>query len=282
MNGVPIPPRRVFGVAIDVGEEAGRATWVCRATPGSDGIRVESVDPLADLPGGVAQRDDAMRFLLGKMVEARRSAWGVDAPLGVAASIPVQGAPAHEPAPWHAAWRRALGTPATDGLAPRQTERELGVAPAELARRELLTSQLLIPAADRTEIAVLPFQPLPVLPAGTPPAMAARAPSIYLLECRPEATVVSLARVLDDDGERIDDSLRSSPEGRVVLLRALVRAGWVRPMARRLRTRITDAESSRALDAVLIAVGAWRGYRERDHGALCRDPRYGLEGLIYC
>jgi hypothetical protein len=76
--------------------------------------------------------------------------------------------------------------------------------------------------------------------------------------------------------------MRSTPDGRAELLRACVRAGWARPMARRLRARITEPDTMAALDAVLIAIAAWRGYRHHDHGALCRDPEYGFEGFVYC
>jgi hypothetical protein len=32
---------------------------------------------------------------------------------------------------------------------------------------------------------------------------------------------------------------------------------------------------------VLAAVGAWRGYRDHDHGALLEEPEYAREGYVY-
>jgi hypothetical protein len=36
-----------------------------------------------------------------------------------------------------------------------------------------------------------------------------------------------------------------------------------------------------ALDAVIAAVGAWRAWRQVDHGAVARHPRYRREGKLY-
>jgi len=83
MTGVPVSPRRVFGVDFSAAIDAGRHIWVCRAHPGSDGIRVESVDPLVELPGGARGRDEALQALAQKVLEAPRSAWGFDFPFAL-------------------------------------------------------------------------------------------------------------------------------------------------------------------------------------------------------
>jgi hypothetical protein len=36
-----------------------------------------------------------------------------------------------------------------------------------------------------------------------------------------------------------------------------------------------------ALDAVIAAVGAWRAWRQTDHAAVARHPRYRREGKMY-
>jgi len=280
MKGVPVSPRRVFGVALDVSEHAGRRTWVCRATPGSDGIRVESVDRLVDLPGGEEPLERALRVLVGKIVEAPRSAWGFDFPFGAPADVAGEGAPNHEQAPWRSRWVEALGTETeADDATARRTEQERGLRPAHPSRRHRGARLLLRPLADRSDVAILPVEPLPLLTRGMPPAMAAQAPSIYLLETAVAAVLRSLSEELGDESTA-GLALLDDEDGRQRILRALVRARWVRPMARRLRLAI--GENPRALDAVLIAVGAWRGCREYDHGALCRDGRFGIEGMIYC
>lgn len=78
MKGVPVRPRRVFGVAFSGARDAGKAIRVCRGHPGEAGVRVGSVDPLAELPGGTVERADAFRLLVRKVTEAPRSAWGFD------------------------------------------------------------------------------------------------------------------------------------------------------------------------------------------------------------
>jgi hypothetical protein len=57
--------------------------------------------------------------------------------------------------------------------------------------------------------------------------------------------------------------------------------GLVRPARRALRNRIVEEPEGNALDAVLAAVGAWRGYRGYDHSELRADPEYGVEGFVY-
>jgi len=83
ITGVPVSPRRIFGVDFSGANDAGRHTWICRAHPGRDGIRVESVDPLMDLPGGARGRQEALRSLVPKVLEAPRSAWGFDFPFAL-------------------------------------------------------------------------------------------------------------------------------------------------------------------------------------------------------
>ena len=45
--------------------------------------------------------------------------------------------------------------------------------------------------------------------------------------------------------------------------------------------RIVDNTDGDAVDAVLTAVGTWRGYRNYDHAKLRADPDYGVEGFVY-
>jgi hypothetical protein len=48
-----------------------------------------------------------------------------------------------------------------------------------------------------------------------------------------------------------------------------------------VRARILDDGTGHALDAVLAAVGAWRGYRLYAHSTLGDDPFYANEGFVY-
>ena len=87
MSLVPVSPRRVFGVDFSAAGDAGKHIWVCRAHPGADGIRIESVDPLTELPGAMVQRDDALRALVQKVIESPRSAWGFDFSFALPAAV---------------------------------------------------------------------------------------------------------------------------------------------------------------------------------------------------
>lgn len=80
MNGVPIAPRRVFGVHLAGWTPERAEIWVCRAHPGSDGIRIEGIEPLIELPGGAREPDAAAAVIVTKIREAPRSAWGFDVP----------------------------------------------------------------------------------------------------------------------------------------------------------------------------------------------------------
>lgn len=291
MIGVPVSPRRVFGVALAAGMDAGDRTWVCRAHPGSEGIRLESVERLARLPGGASESQAAYRTLVGKILEAPRSAWGLDFAFG----LPLAGADAPtSPAAGQvsARWRADLAdmaSRAVDGLQPegtaarRQTDADRGLTAPLADDRGALTragmGAVLHRLHGQAGIVVLPFDPLPVLPAGTPPAMVARAPSTYVLEVSPACTLRELAMDTNAPPPGGDAGVDGA-EGREAVVRALTRAGWVRPVPRALRRHA--AEDERALSAVLAAVGAWRGYRTVDHGALHRHVRFGVEGYVYC
>lgn len=286
MPGVPISPRRVFGVSLSAGPRAGEATWVCRGHPGDAGLRIESVDPLAELPGGGVESREACRAIVGKVLEAPRSAWGFDFAFGLPATADGDEAPG--PAPSLALWKAGLeavtgagGVGDLEGRdAPRRTDRERGLpAPLSAARSDATFEGIrgvLAPLHGKEGVAVLPIDPLPLLPDGTPPAMRARAPSTYLLESAPASVLGSLpAGTVEPVGE-----IPAEPGGRQAVIRDLVKAAWLRPVPRAIRERAS--ESAAGLAAVLVAVGAWRGYRREDHGELCRDRDYGAEGYIYC
>ena len=136
--------------------------------------------------------------------------------------------------------------------------------------------EVLIPASRSNRVAVIPQAPLPLLPSGTPPEMAARAPSTYILEvdagaCWRRLSTEARAPLARRDGDA---------QEREALLRQLVALELVRPLRRALRQRI--AAHATALDAVLDTVAAWRGYRLFDHSALHAEPRYRAEGHVYC
>lgn len=248
MSGVPVAPRRVFGVTLAAGDDCGDRTWVCRAHPGSEGIRVESVEPLSRLPGGALDPAGACRSLVAKVLEAPRSAWGFDF---------------------------AFGDPIGGEDTLRRTDRERGL-PGSRSETRIETTRLgqraiLAPLRGQPEVVVLPFDPLPREVDGMPAAMRARVASTYVLEVAPDGVM----RAANGPGHDPDE-----PVGRIACLRAMVAAGWIRPMARSLREHVGSAPEG--LRAVAAAVAAWRGYREHDHTELASDAAYGREGFAYC
>jgi len=298
MSPVPVSPRRVFGVDFSAARDAGDRTWVCRAHPGSDGIRIESVEPLSALPGGAVDLVAAMRALVGKVVESPRSAWGFDFSFALPAKVLDVVAPAAR------TYGALLEVVASFGNADALRERCAAAAPGGEARRRTDTEastpfspynlriykqtyhgmvDVLRALHGRPEIAVLPFDPLPAgsgdggarLPFNR--AAGIGAPHVYLMEVCPASVLTALD--LRENGYKGDDA--DAAARRHAIFGHLAGAGLVRPVARALRNRIAEQPGGDALDAVLAAVGAWRGYRDHDHDALRADPVYAREGFVY-
>jgi len=298
MSPVPVSPRRVFGVDFSAARDAGKHIWVCRAHPGADGIRIESVDPLAELPGGVVPRDDAFRALVQKVIESPRSAWGFD--FSFALPVPVLETAAPALGDYAEQLAMVTGFEDADGLRRWCNE---AAGDRELRRRaddEASTPfspynlriykqtyhgmvDVLRPLRERPEVAVLPFDQLPDTatdPGNRLPfhhAAGGRAPHIYLMEVCPASVLAALH--LPVQGYKGDDGRAAAK--RHSIFGRLAGDGLVRPTRRALRNRIVEEPEGNALDAVLAAVGAWRGYRNYDHSALRADPRYGVEGFVY-
>lgn len=241
----------MFGVHVDGLCDGTHDLWVCRAHPGADGIRIESIERLVDLPGGMPDAAGAARTLVGKISEAPRSAWGFDAPFG-----------------------DVVGAPQGEGRL-RRTEIERGVDAAPAETGKWMQARLLEPLAQASQVCVLPLEALPLVVTGMPQAMAAGAASTYLLEVAPAA----LVDVLRAEGVELADTDRTE---RARSLRALSAHGLVRPMARALRQKTAADGGAGGLAALYCALAAWRGYRGYDHAALHLDADYAREGFIYC
>ncbi len=76
-------------------------------------------------------------------------------------------------------------------------------------------------------------------------------------------------------GKPVDAKRRAT---RQIILRALM--PWVEVSAHRRRVMMQDPGGD-ALDAVLAAIGVWRGWTMLDHAAVHRHERYPREGLIF-
>ena len=300
MTPVPVSPRRVFGVDFSAAKDAGSRTWVCRGHPGADGVRIESVDPIDALPGGATAREEAFRALVQKIVESPRSAWGLDFCFGLPQPVAMGIGTGAAPTELNVSLENVAACSDADEFRRRCADAADG---AELRRRtddEAATpfspynlriykqtfhgmTSVLKPLRSRNEIAVLPFDRLPEMADSSGRrlpfhhAASGRAPHIYLMEVCP-ASVLKALEYPDKGYKRADERSRRQ---RLELLQRLVRDGLVRPVARQLRDRITDDANGDALDAVLAAVGAWRGYRGVDHSVLHANPLYAAEGFVY-
>jgi hypothetical protein len=142
MTGVPIPPRRVFGVHLAACAPERLEAWLCRAHPGTDGIRIEGIERFENLPGGSTVPAQAAAALVLKISEAPRSAWGFDAPFVASAS---SDAPESQAGSW-------------------------------------LRDHVLTPLRHQGKTCALPLDPLPRGARGMPPAMQAAIASTYLLQ----------------------------------------------------------------------------------------------------
>lgn len=308
-----IPSRRVFGVDFSGARDAGRRIWVCRAHPGTGGVRVESVDRLADLPGGVVDRKGALRALVQKVLEAPRSAWGMDFPFALPQTVVEEAAgPSADPS-WRGQLEAVAALAGPDALRDRCREaaggRELRRATDQEAATPFSPYNLrlykqtfygmtgvLLPLSRHREVAILPQDPLPGAsvgrggctpagggslvgspPVGADPGPRPGAPHIYVLEVCP----ASLLRRMGLEPRGYKGRGEAEVRRRRELLRDFVKAELVRPLPRSLRERIAADPGGDALDAVLAAVAAWRGTREYDHEKLHKDRRYRLEGHVY-
>jgi hypothetical protein len=298
MSPVPVSPRRVFGVDFSAAVDAGKHIWVCRAHPGSEGVRIESVDPLSELPGGAVERGAALRALAGKAAESPRSAWGFDFCFALPAAVLDGLAPALRDYTSQLDLVSAFGSAdrmrdacvrASDsGELRRRTDAEASTPFSPYNLRIYKQTyhgmvDVLRPLRGRAEVAVLPFDRLPdaVDSAGKRlpfnRAAGRAAPHIYLMEVCP----ASLLKALGRHTAGYKGAAPSAAEQRRAILARLVSEGLVRPAARALRQRIVEQPGGDALDSVLAAVGAWHGYRDHDHRALGADPVYAREGFVY-
>jgi hypothetical protein len=303
MTGVPVSPRRVFGVDFSAAADAGLHIWVCRAHPGGDGIRIESVDPLADLPGGERHLEGALEALVRKVLDAPRSAWGFDFSFGLPLEV-LSSSGADQPPDWVEQLRMI------DACASPDEMKDLCLARAEgreLRRRtdDLVATPfspynlrvyrqtyhgiegVLRPLRGQPGVAILPFDALPAMDPtdaeGRLPFNVGRpgagVPHTYLMETCPASLLLRLDYL--PELNRYKGKADWQAERRDEILRRLVRDGLGRAVGRSLRERIIADPNGDGLDAVLAAVGAWRGYRDYDHTEIGRDPRYATEGFVY-
>lgn len=259
---------------------------------------MESVDPLRQLPGGAVDLVPALQALVRKVIESPRSAWGFDFPFAlpraVAAlgqSIPTDdfnaGVAAVAACRTAEEFRRRCMSASPGVELRRRTDREAATPFSPYNLRLFKQTfhgivDVLQPLRGRSEVAVLPVDSLPA-PAkpGERLAFNRRAtgsvPHVYLMEVCP----ASVLRALGYPARGYKGASTDRAERRHAILQRLTADRFVRPAPRTLRSRIVEERNGDAIDAVLAAVGAWRGYRSYDHGKLRDVPEYATEGFVY-
>ena len=275
----------IHGVDFSGARLAGRNTWVARLeAAGRRRFRLTDLDCLEKL-AGTAERTPALTFLVRLIAASDTALWALDFPFGLPIEVMTAGAP------WSHQFRflREWGDDAYGaGLECVRRARRLGT---KLHIRRLSDTEtktpfdcyhyriifqtfygmrdVLGPLRRDAATAVLPFQ-------------YRRLPTVkrVLLESCP-ASVLKLLRLPHQNYKQTS----AGPLNRKRLLaRRAILAGLASHVAVGPGHRwvIMRNAGGDALDAVIAAVGARRAWRQTDHVAVARHPRYRREGRVYC
>lgn len=275
-----VPFRTVFGVDFSGARLAGKTAWVAEL-----GVRDRVVRSLASLEAlaGDPSRERAHGWLVGKVLSSERALFGIDAPFGLPVELFREGA----------AWAEQLHE-----VARFPDAREMGRSYSKQAlarfgvmhvRRETdkrektpfdcyhyriayqtfhAMRDVLTPLARDAKTAVVPFQY----------ARLAKATRVVVEAC-PSSTLLHVGaprRGYKEPGGRDVSDARVAVRKRILSL--------VAPhakLSRSQRATVLEDPGGDALDAVLAAVGALRGWMRADHVALARDPRVTREGWVF-
>ncbi len=273
----------VFGVDFSGARLAGRTTWLARLTPHGRSLRLDELHRVGRLCGS-DERADVMAALVSAISASSAALWAINFPFGFPVEVISEGPRWLDQLAFIDAWgddawgsshellrrARALGGPAhirrlTDvrEQTPFDAYHYRIIYQTFHGMRDVLRQ--LIPLR-RT--AILPFQHRRL-------AAAER----VVVEACPSSTLLRLGlpRVNYKQAEGGPLSSKRRRTRRAILDglggRVTIAAGD--------RLRMMRDGGADALDAVLCGVGAWRCWREYDHAALGRHPRYSREGCHY-
>lgn len=276
-------PGGVCGVDFSGARLAGRTTWVARLEPTPGGAAPFALTALRSLERlcGTPERGPALAHLVGLVAGSEGCLWGLGFPFG----FPLEVAGAWpEQLELVDAWgddayglglelvRRTEEAFGRKHLR-RLTDLETGAPHDPYHYRVIYQTffgmrDVLAPLLRAPGTAVLPF--------GYPCLPGARR---TLVEACPAVTLRRLGlphRTYKQPGG-------GAPDRKRALARRAILAGLRAHVAfseHRRRVMMRDPGGD-ALDAVLAALGAARGFGEADHASLARHPRYGLEGKHY-
>jgi hypothetical protein len=282
--------KRYYGVDFSGARKAGDTIWVAELRPAPRSARrsappfaLVSLDSLTTLCG-TAEREPALRHLVGLVRASESALWGFDFPFGMPLDLFPDNTPWGEQFDFLAEWaddayacglecvRRA--TRRFQRLHIRRATDLEARAPFDAFHYRMIYQtffgmrDVVGPLRRVPKTAVLPFQyrKLPT---------AAR----VLVECCPSSVLKNLALPHQNYKQPAGGPLtRKRRRTRHVILAALAEMVHIPD---RERLRIMRNGGGDALDAVLAAVGAARAVRAADHAAIVRHPRYRREGYLY-
>lgn len=275
----------VYGVDFSGARQAGKTIWVARAEPrrsrpGLALVELHRLDRLA----GTAERAGCLAHLVRIVRESTEALWGVDAPFGLPVELFPPGSGWHDQLQFLSDWfddaygcgleciRRAklVG----DRMHLRRTTDTEAKAPFDGYHYRIVYQMfhgmrdVAGPLSRTRGTAVLPFQYHKL----------ARARRV-VVECCPASVLKQL---------RLPHQNYKQPEGGP-LTRKRVRTRHAILAGMRKLVRIGDYHrrvimrnpGGDALDAVIAAVGAFRGVSTADHQFIARHERYPREGYLF-
>jgi hypothetical protein len=282
------PFQQLFGVDFSGAKLAGENTWVARLVPAPrksnpDRLRLIAVERLTHL-AGTAERGPVLSTLVSLVRSSDAALWGFDFPFGLPVEVMPARATWFDQLDWVRGWgddayalgleclRRAKA--AGLGMHVRRTSDCEARAPFDPYHYRVIYQtffgmrDVLARLAFTRETAVLPFQ-------------YRRLPTArrVVVESCPSSLLKKLGLPHQNYKQPAGGPLtRKRLKTRRVLLGWLSSRVVLGPAHRRVMMRNGGGD---ALDAVLAGVGAALGWREADHRAIARHPRYRREGRMF-
>lgn len=278
----------VYGVDFSGAKLAGRSIWIARTEPRARGrLALVELDRL-DLLCGTAARDVCLAELVRFVNASDAALWGFDCPFGLPVELFPEGAPWADHFAFLAEYedayecgleciartKRMPAGPLRTALHCRRQSDRAAKAPFDAFHYRMIYQtffgmrDVVRPLAATPGTAVLPFQ-YRKLP---------RAKRV-VVECCPSSVLKKNALP--------HQNYKQPKGGPLTRVRRLTRHAilaelgrWVRIGDRHRRAMMRNPGGD-ALDAVIAAVGAFRGVRDADHGALAAHPRLTREGWMY-
>lgn len=276
--------RTVFGVDFSGAKLAGRNTWIAAIRPAKRGpshlVSLHCLEALA----GTAERSAALAHLVALVRESDRALWAMDFPFGLPIEVMAVGAGWPDQLTFLGEWGEdAYGA----GVECLRRARLLG-GPLHIRRQSDLEAKtpfdcyhyriiyqtfygmrdVLGPLRRVPGTAILPFQ-------------YGRLPTARRIVV--ESCPSSVLKILGLPHQNYKQTTGGPLVRKRLLTRHAILTGLapfvnIDPPHRRAIMRNGGGD---ALDAVIAAVGAWRVWRQVDHAAVARHPRYRREGKMY-